>query len=114
MNSSASVRHTGDVAIIDVSGRISLTDGLGAMRSAIRDAVNAGHKKILLNLAGVSYIDSAGLGEMASAYITVTNMGGKMKLVHTQERVSSMLHVTKLYTLLVTYSDEAVALASFA
>jgi len=113
MNSSVSVRHTGDVAIIDVSGRISLSDGLGAMRSAIREAVNAGHKKILLNLAEVSYIDSAGLGEMASAYITVTNMGGKMKLLHTHGRVNSMLHVTKLYTLLVTYTDESVALASF-
>jgi anti-sigma B factor antagonist len=114
MNSSASLRHTGDVAIIDVSGRISLNDGLGAMRTAIRDAVNAGDKKILLNLAEVSYIDSAGLGEMASAYITVTNMGGKMKLLHTQDRVNSMLHVTKLYTLLVAYTDESVALASFA
>jgi anti-sigma B factor antagonist len=113
MNSSAAVRHSGDVAIIDVSGRISLSDGLGAMRTAIREAVNAGHKKILLNLAEVSYIDSAGLGEMASAYITVTNMGGKMKLLHTQDRVNSMLHVTKLYTLLVTYTDESAALASF-
>jgi anti-sigma B factor antagonist len=84
------------------------------MRTAIREAVNAGNKKILLNLAEVSYLDSAGLGEMASAYITVTNMGGKLKLLHTQERVNSMLHVTKLYTLLVAYTDESVALASFA
>ena len=66
------------------------------------------------NLEGVDFIDSAGLGEMASAYITITNMGGKMKLLHTQDRVNSMLHVTKLYTLLVTYMDETEALASFA
>ena len=71
-------------------------------------------KKLVVDLSKVPYIDSAGLGEMASAYITVTNMGGKVKLVHAQEKVHSMLQVTKLYTLLTTYTSEAEALASFA
>jgi anti-sigma B factor antagonist len=114
MNSTATTRYSGNVAIIDVAGRVSLSDGLGVMRDAIRQEVNSGYKLILLNLAEVTYIDSAGLGEMASAYITVTNMGGKVKLVHTQEKVHSMLQVTKLYTLLTSYSTEAEALASFA
>jgi anti-sigma B factor antagonist len=114
MNSTATTRYSGNVAIIDVAGRVSLSDGLGVMRDAIRQEVNSGYKLILLNLAEVSYIDSAGLGEMASAYITVTNMGGKVKLVHAREKVHSMLHVTKLYTLLTTYATEAEALASFA
>ena len=112
-STTAHTRYSGEIAIIDIGGRISLNDGLGVMREAIKTAVNAGHKNILLNMAGVDYIDSAGLGEMASAYITVANMGGKMKLLHTQDRVNTMLHVTKLYTLLVTYADETVALASF-
>ena len=114
MHSTASIRISNDVAIIDATGRISVRDGLGLLRSAIRDAVEGGHKNILVNLAGVDYIDSAGLGELATAYITVTTMGGKVKLLNTQGRVNSMLHVTRLYTLLVTYTDEAEALASFA
>jgi anti-sigma B factor antagonist len=113
MNSSAISRQSGKVVIIDVAGRISLDEGLGAMRAAIKDAVEAGHRNILLNLEGVEYIDSAGLGEMASAYITVNNMGGKIKLVNARDRLNSMLRVTKLYTLLTTYSDEETAIASF-
>jgi anti-sigma B factor antagonist len=114
MNSSATIRISGDVAIIDVFGRISTRGGLGLTRNAIKDAVSEGHKNILLNLAGVDHIDSAGLGELAGAYVTINYLGGKMKLVHAQDRVNSMLHVTKMYTLLVTYTDEAEALASFA
>lgn len=113
MKATASTRYSGSIAIIDVVGRVSLSDGLGVMRDAIRQEINSGYKFLLLNLAGVSYIDSAGLAEMASAYITVTNTGGRVKLVNAQERVQAMLQVTKLNTLLATYADEAQAIASF-
>ena len=113
MEATANTRYEGQIAIIDLAGRVCLSDGLGVMRDAIRQEIQSGYKYILLNLAGVSYIDSAGLGEMASAYIAVTNAGGKLKLVHAQQKVHGMLQVTKLYMLLVAYPDEAEAVASF-
>ena len=113
MDVTATTRHQDNVAVIDIAGRITLDGGVGTVRGAIKAAVGAGHRNILLNLGGVSYIDSAGLAELASAYITVSNLGGQLKLVNTQERVRSTLHVTKLYTVLVTFPSEEAALASF-
>lgn len=109
----AVVRHAGPVAVVDLEGRITMGDGCAALRSVIRGLVNDGSKNILLNLQGVSYIDSAGLGEMAGAYVTVAKLGGQLKLVHSQSRIDTLLQVTKLYALLVTFSDEAEALRSF-
>ena len=113
MDATASTRYSDKIAIIDIVGRVTILDGLTVMRDAIRQEIQSGYKHILLNLAGVSYIDSAGLGEMASAYIAVTNAGGKLKLVNAQPKVHSMLQVTKLYTLLTAYSNEPEAIASF-
>jgi anti-sigma B factor antagonist len=113
MDATATTRYSGPIAIIDLAGRITILDGLTVMREAIRQEIQSGYKHILLNLAGVSYIDSAGLGEMASAYIATTNTGGKLKLVHAQPKVHGMLQVTKLYTLLAAYSNEPEAIASF-
>jgi len=113
MDATASTRYQGQIAIIDLAGRVTLSDGLSVMRDAIRQEIQSGYKYILLNLAGVNYIDSAGLGEMASAYIAVTNVGGKLKLVHAQKKVHGMLQVTKLYMLLTAYSNEPEAVASF-
>src|SRR5262244_3611164 len=73
MSCSAVVRHSDDVAIVDLSGRITLGEGSGMVRNTIKDLVSSGHRKILLNLGEVSYIDSAGLGELVSAYATVRN-----------------------------------------
>jgi len=113
MDATATIRYEGRIAIIDLAGRVTLSDGLGVMRDAIRQEIQSGYKFILLNLAEVSYIDSAGLGEMASAYIAVTNVGGKLKLVNAQQKVHAMLQVTKLYMLLAAYSNEPEAIASF-
>jgi len=112
--SNAIVRRSGDVAIVDLSGRLTLGDGCGTIRDTVRDLVNAGDRNILLNLNEVTYVDSAGLGEMASAYTTVSNMGGKLRLLNTQARVNTLLQVTKLYIVLITFSDEATAVKSFA
>jgi anti-anti-sigma factor len=107
------VRQAGNVAIIDWNGRIMGPAGSGAVRDAIRSELQQGHKNILLNLNAVDYIDSSGLGAMAESYITVAKLGGSLKLLNTQSRVSSMLQVTSLYTVLVTFSEESKALASF-
>jgi len=107
------VRHSGNVAIIDLAGRITLNDGAGSIRTAVQGVLADGHKSILLNLGGVEYLDSAGLGEMSSAYITVARQGGKLKLLSPQPKVHNLLQVTRMYTLFVSFADESVALASF-
>jgi anti-sigma B factor antagonist len=114
MSSKADVRYSGDVAIVDLSGRITLGEGCGLVRGTIKQLMGAGHKNILLNLKDVSYIDSAGLGELVGSYASITNLGGQIKLLHTQGKVKDLLAVTKLYTVFVTFDDEAAALRSFA
>jgi len=113
MNATAVTRYSGPIAIIDLTGRVSLADGLVVMRDAIQQEIRSGYKHLLLNLAGVTYMDSAGLGEMASAYIKLNSIGGKVKLMHAQDKVYDLLRLTRLSALLVTYSDEAEAIASF-
>jgi anti-sigma B factor antagonist len=110
----AAVRHAGSVAIVDLEGRVTLGEGCAVVRNAVRELVNTGSRNILLNLQGVSYIDSSGLGELAASYVTVARLGGQLKLVHTQARVDTLLQVTKLYALLVAFSNEPEALRSFA
>jgi anti-anti-sigma factor len=109
----AAVRRAGNVAIVNLEARITMGEGCGAVRSAIRDLVNSGSRNILLNLQAVSYIDSGGLGEMTGFYVTVAKLGGQLKLVHSQGRVNDLPQVTKLYAMLVAFTDEAEALRSF-
>src|SRR5690349_2180077 len=113
MGCQTSVRHSGNVAIVDLNGNITIGGGIGSIRGAVKDLMDAGHKNILLNLAGVGYMDSSGLGEMAGTYTTVVRLGGRMGLLHAHSRVDTLLHVTKLYTVMVTFDDEDSALASF-
>jgi anti-sigma B factor antagonist len=114
MSVKATVRKTGDVTIVDLAGRITLGEGSGLVRSTIKDLVTGGQKNILVNLREVSYIDSAGLGELVGAYATVTHAGGSIKLLHPQAKVHDLLQVTKLYTVFVAFDDENEALRSFA
>jgi anti-sigma B factor antagonist len=113
MSAKMNVRHAGDVSILDLGGRITLGEGSGLVRNTVKDLVAEGRRKILLNLKGVTYVDSAGLGEIVGAYATVTNLGGQVKLLHPQGKVKDMLVVTKLYTIFVSFTEEAEALASF-
>lgn len=113
MSTQASVRHSGSVAIVDLSGRITLGEGCGLVRGTIKDLVTAGQKQLLINLQNVSYIDSAGLGELVGSYATVTNQGGQIKLLNVQGKVKDLLQVTKLYTVFETFSDEASGVGSF-
>jgi anti-sigma B factor antagonist len=107
-------RQVGDVTVIDVSGRITLGEGSSTLRDSLRDLVKKNHKKILLNLKDVSYIDSSGIGELVSAYTTITNQGGKLKLLGLTHRVKDLLQITKLYTVFDVHDDEAHAVRSFA
>jgi anti-sigma B factor antagonist len=113
MSCKAAVRHAGNVAIIDLSGRVTLGEGCALVRATIKDLVQEGQINLLLNLAEVNYMDSAGLGELVGSYASITNKGGKIKLLNPQGRVAEVLNVTKLYTVFETFTDEATALQSY-
>ena len=113
MSFEASVRHSGDVAIIDLAGRIVLNDGSATMREAIAKLRDEGAGKILLNLAEVSFMDSSGLGELASAYAAVNKSGGQLKLVNIPPRIGDLLRITKLDSILSGFPSEPAALQSF-
>jgi len=113
MSCKAAVRHAGNIAIVDLSGRITLGDGSGLVRETIKGLLASGHKDVLVNLREVTYIDSAGLGELVGSYASVTNAGGRIKLLNPQGRVSEVLTVTKLYTVFETFADEAAAILSY-
>jgi anti-sigma B factor antagonist len=109
----ASIRNVSGVSIVDLSGRITIGEGSGKLRDTIREILSQGQKKILLNLADVSYIDSSGLGELVSSYTTASNQGAKLKLVKVQAKVNDLLQITKLYTVFETFEDESKATMSF-
>jgi anti-sigma B factor antagonist len=108
------MRETADATILDLSGRITLGEGLGDLRDSIREALSGTRKNIVLNLGEVSYIDSSGLGQLIGSYATVRERGGQMKLVNLQKKVVDLMQITKLLTVFETYNTEAAALASFA
>ncbi len=102
------------VTILDLSGRITLGEGSVTLRDTIRDLISHGQKKILLNLANVNYIDSSGIGELVSAYTTIRNQGGDLKLLKLTKKVHDLLQITKLYTVFDIKDDEAAAIKAFA
>ena len=106
-------RQIGDVAIIDFSGKITLGEGSSMLRHTIRDLIDNGQRKIVLNLYDVDYIDSSGIGELVSGYTTVRNAEGEMKLLHLTKRVHDLLQITRLFTVFDVQSDEESALRSF-
>ena len=107
------IRQVGDVAIVDVSGRITLGDGSGVVRETIKDILKEGQKNLLLNLGEVSYIDSSGLGELVGAYATGANQEAQIKLLNVQTSVHDLLQLTKLYTVFESFTSETDALRSF-
>jgi len=109
----ASTRQQQDITIVDLSGQIKLGEGSSVLRDTIKDLLGKGRKKILLNLADINYIDSSGVGELVSAFTSVRNQGGELKLLHLTKKVHDILQITKLYTVFDVRDDEAEALASF-
>ena len=114
MSVKLTTRQVGDVTVIDAVGRITLGEGASTFRDTIRSLASNGHKKMLLNLAEVSYIDSSGIGEMVSGFTTVTNQGGQVKLLNLTKRVKDLLQITKLYTVFDVHDNEASAVRAFA
>src|SRR5436190_18600105 len=107
-------RTVGDVMIVDVAGKVTLGEGGDTiLKDKLRSLVQQGHRKLLLNLAGVSYVDSAGLGAIVQSYTTVTNQGGGLKLVNTTKRIHDLLAITKLLTVFDTFDNESEAVTSY-
>ena len=98
MSMKVSTRQVDGVTILDLSGRITLGEGSVTIRDAVRDLLAKGQKKILLNLGDINYIDSSGIGELVSAFTTVKNAGGELKLLNLTKKVHDLLQITKLYT----------------
>lgn len=106
-------RQAGDVMIMDLDGEVRIGDSATALRSVIRELVARGHSKMLLNLGGVRYIDSSGIGELIASYTTVGRNGGQLKLLNLTDKVQDLLVITKLLTVFDVYENEADALSSF-
>jgi anti-sigma B factor antagonist len=107
-------RQAGDVTIVAVSGDITLNKGGDVLlKDKINSLLQQGNKKLLLDLGGVSYVDSSGLGQLVQVYTTTTNNGGILKLLNVSKRLSDLLVVTKLVTVFESHDNEKEALASF-
>ncbi len=107
-------RTAGDVVIVKVSGEITLKKNRNiTLHEKVRGLVEQGHHKVLIDLGNVSYVDSAGLGELVQASSTVKNHGGSLKLFSPTSRLRELLTITRLTTILGIYDDEAQALASY-
>jgi len=106
-------RNIGDVVVLDLKGKITLGKGDELLKDKVNSLVNQGHKKILLNLAEVPYIDSAGLGEIVRTFTTVSRQGGSLKLLNLTKRITDLLAITKLLTVFETFDAENDAIRSF-
>ena len=106
-------RNVGDVMVLDVKGRITLGEGDELLKDKVNSLLNQGYKKIVLNLAEVPYIDSAGLGEIVRTYTTVSRQGGNLKLLNLTKRITDLLAITKLLTVFETFDSENDAVQSF-
>jgi anti-sigma B factor antagonist len=106
-------RAVGDVVVLDLKGRVTLGDGDELLKDKVNSLVNRGFKKIVLNLAEVPYVDSAGLGEIVRTYTTVSRQGGSLKLLNLTKRISDLLAITKLLTVFETFDTESEAIKSF-
>lgn|SRR6202521_3642317 len=109
----ATYRDAGQVTVVDLSGRITLGDGSALLRKTLRDLLEDNRTQILLDLADVDYIDSSGIGELVSGYISVKNRGGELKLLNLTKKVHDLLQITRLFTVFEVHADENEAVRSF-
>jgi len=106
-------RNVGDVVVLDLKGKVTLGAGDELLKDKVNSLVNQGHRKIILNLADVPYVDSAGLGEIVRTYTTVSKNGGSLKLLNLTKRITDLLAITKLLTVFETFDAESEAVRSF-
>src|ERR1700746_2727949 len=109
----AKTRRVGNVAIVDLNGKITLGENTGILRDELRSLLAQGNKQIVLNMADVSYVDSAGLGELGGAYTPATSQGGSVKLLNLQGKMRDLMQITKLHTIFSTFDNEQAAVSSF-
>ncbi len=109
----ATTRDVNGVEIVKLEGKITIGAGDSQLREVISNAISNGKNKILLDMSGVTTIDSSGIGELVGSYTTVANRGGRLKLLHLPAKLNELLHVTQLITVFEVYEDEAEALKSF-
>ena len=113
MNLKTSTRLVDGVVIVDIVGELRLGEGTGILRDVVRELAGKNYLNILLNLASVRHIDSAGVGELMSCYTSLRNQGGHLKLMNLNKNVHNLLQITKLYTIFEVEDDEATAIQSF-
>jgi anti-sigma B factor antagonist len=113
MSVSVVTRQVGDVAVLDIAGRITLGEGSSTLRESLRAMTATRDAKVLLNLEDVTYIDSSGIGELVSGFTNLQELGGQLKLLNLTKRVKDLLQITKLYTVFEVFDDEATAIRSF-
>jgi anti-sigma B factor antagonist len=106
-------RTVNDVTVLDLKGKMTLGEGDELLKDKINSLLTNGKKKLVLNLEGVPYIDSAGLGEIVRTFTTVSRQGGKLKLLNLTKRIEDLLSITKLLTVFETFDSEADAVKSF-
>jgi anti-sigma B factor antagonist len=106
-------RELEGTTILDLGGQITIALGSTQFRDAIRRLLDRQKKRVLLNFAEIQYVDSSGIGELVSAYTTLNNQGGQLKLLNLPKRIRDLLRITKLLTVFETFEDEASALRSF-
>jgi anti-sigma B factor antagonist len=112
LNFSATIRQTGPISIVEVVGRLTSFEG-GALRNSIAQLLRDGHKQIVLNLNGLDYLDSSGIGDLVHTYMSVIKRGGEIKVVGLSARVEEILKITKLHQVFQEFQDEQSALQSF-
>jgi len=113
MTIQASTRAIQGVAIVDITGQLRLGEATGKLREIVQQLIRDGYTKILLNMAGVTHIDSSGIGELMSNYTSVRNHGGEVKLMNLHKNVRNLLQITRLFTLFDVHEDQASALRAF-
>lgn len=109
----ATTRSVDGVEVISLQGKITIGAGDTQLREVIQNALNSGRNNILLDMSGVTTIDSSGIGELVGSFTTVTNRGGKLKLLHLPAKLNELLHVTQLITVFEVYENESEAVGSF-
>lgn len=113
MDFSATIRHSGQASLIDIRGRLTFFE-VGILRDNVQRLLREGHKYLVLNLEGLEYLDSSGIGELARTYVMVLKGGGEMKFVGVSRNVEEVFKITKLHQVFPEFPDEEAALQSFA
>ncbi len=113
MTMKASSRQVEGVTIVDLSGRITFGEGSVVLRDTVQNLSAQGHKRIVLNLGDVSYVDTSGVGELVKAFTSIRSAGGELKLLNVSQKVHDLLQITKLYKVFDIQEDETTAIGAF-